>query len=193
MSFVKKPLYCRAGILMRRRTAIMAVTIVIILLTIFAAVNVFPHFDLFIEPYSGIKMCMPTRNVYYHEMILPWIDQVIYTMAASILISTMNVLIIWKLYRAKSKRKDLTTGHDKKSKNEDMTHRVTVMLLTVSCFFLLSTLPLCIFHIGRYSQGNQLFWLFKQFLRGSNKDLDRQAYASCLQLFSKVLKCITFH
>ena len=135
---------------MRRRTAFLAIMILIVLLMVYSAANVFPHFALFVEPHTGIKMCMPVKNLYYQEVILPWLDQVIYTITPPIIIFTMNALIIWKLYSAISTRKGLTMNHNNKDEKDDATRRVTVMLLTVSSFFLLTTLPLCIFHIGEY-------------------------------------------
>ena len=139
--------YFRAKVLLRRRNAIIAVISLILIMMIYSAWNTFPSLDLVYDPFTEIHYCLPVKNVNYMFNISPWIDQALYQIVPGTIIFTLNILIIWKLKSAQSARREITSAPGDNEK--DRTRQVTLMLLMVSSFFLLTTLPLCIYQLGK--------------------------------------------
>ncbi len=141
--------YFRAKVLLRRRNAIIAVISLILIMMVYSACNTFPNLDLIYDPFTEIHYCLPVNNVNYMFNINPWIDQALYQIVPGTIIFTLNILIIWKLKSAQSSRRGMTSSSASCDNEKDKTRQVTLMLLMVSSFFLLTTLPLCIYQIGK--------------------------------------------
>ena len=147
---------------MTKRKAIFAVVIIIITMVIYCVAYAFPSIGLFEDPTTGMKYCLPVKNIFYMTEIVPFIDLAIYTIIPLITIFVVNILIIWKLYAVKSERQE-NLGSRARNVNDtnqadDSTRKVTIMLLSVSSFFLATTLPFCIFCIGtsnKYALGRE--------------------------------------
>ena len=122
-----------------------AITIIFVL---YSSINILPNYRLYTDANTTFAYCLPVNNGYYVKSILPWIDIILYTIAPSTIITISNVLIILRLKQAAKLRRSMTnTGTSNDEKHGGT--KVAVMLITVSVFFVLTTLPLGIFLIGK--------------------------------------------
>ena len=99
-----------------------------------------------------IKCVAGDRYRHLVDIIWPWVDAAIYSFFPFLAIMTFNTLIIRQVVLAKRKRQRLQSGEDETSgPHSDFSYsctggsdgtRITIMLLTISFTFLLTTLPL---------------------------------------------------
>ena len=80
------------------------------------------------------------------EHYLPWLDAILYSIAPFLILLFLNILIINKVVQARHSRKELQSGSvysDKKRiVHGESGTKLTVMLLTISFSFLITTLPM---------------------------------------------------
>ena len=75
----------------------------------------------------------------------------IYTVAPSSIIIASNVSIILKLQQMTKQRRFMTNMGSDGNDKENGERRIAVMLICVSTFFVLTTMPWGIFFIGKYT------------------------------------------
>lgn len=99
-----------------------------------------------------ISKCHPTDGyIRLNEDIWPWVDAVIYSFLPSFIILVLNSLIILNVISARNARKRLRqqsklflrNGQNSNHRSHgEMSRKITLMLLTVSFTFLVTTLPM---------------------------------------------------
>ncbi len=134
--------------MVKRRTAGVVVLIIILIFSLYSSTNIFPNISLSQEINSTFAQCSPVNSVYYMHVILPWIDTFVYTIAPSIIITVCNILIILRLRQAAKQRRYMTNT-ESATEGRYGGRKIAIMLVTVSAFFVLTTLPLGILHIGK--------------------------------------------
>ena len=80
------------------------------------------------------------------NVLIPWIDIVIYGMGPSTVILCTNVAILWKVMNSRAKSK-LIMSNVPQQKN---TFKMVPMLVLVSMFFVVTTIPVCVYYISKY-------------------------------------------
>ena len=135
---------------MTRKSAVIIVLSLYAILIVYSSVNIFPTYGLFQEPNSTFIYCTPLRNINWMKNILPWIDGMMYTIVPSTIMILSNISIIWKLKQMTKKRRHMTNIESNDEDKGYGENRIAVMLICVSTFFILTTMPLGIFFIGEY-------------------------------------------
>ncbi len=135
---------------MTRKTAVIITLSIYAILIVYSGINAFPTYGLYQVPYSPIIYCTPLNNINWIENIVPWIDFVIYIIAPSTIMIVANVLIIWKLREMRKQRRLMTRTESNEENKGYGGNRIAVMLICVSTFFILTTMPWGIFFIGKY-------------------------------------------
>ena len=131
-----------------RKIACIVVTSITVFFILYSSINILPNYRLLTQPNSTYAFCTPVSNKDYIRSILPWIDTIFHSIAPSVIMIISNVLIIWRLKQAAKFRRSMTSegaGVDDKYGGT----KVAVMLITVSVFFVCTTLPRGIFFIGK--------------------------------------------
>ena len=138
----------RAKQLMTRRSAWITVTA---LCAGFGLLNihVFIMYGIETNPNSTVTRCtIMNSNIYWGEVIIPWIDLVLYTVMPSVIIIACNVGIVSTLVRSRVRKHGGVQGDTTVQKSIS---KIIPMLLVVSTVFVLSTLPIAIFYaVGEY-------------------------------------------
>jgi hypothetical protein len=94
---------------------------------------------------ENVKKC--TEGEHYNDLfrIWPWVDAFIYSFLPFILIMSLNFLIIRQVFIAHRDREQFLTNDSKRrTSSQDTGYKITIMLLTISFAFLLTTLPMVI-------------------------------------------------
>ncbi|CAG5116118.1 unnamed protein product, partial [Candidula unifasciata] len=137
----------------RAKKVVLAIILLFILINfhLFFSVDVQKHadnangiYELKCDPNPGFE--------YLVSFVWPWVDALLYGFGPFVLISILNVVILAKICTANSLRIRLLDGQrpaqtDNHSSTDSGNVRMTVMLLTVSFTFLLTTLPMNISNI----------------------------------------------
>ena len=138
---------CRYKLLLKRRTA----WIVIILLTVVLAVGnsfVFFIFELRTPPNETETLCY-VPNPQYHfaaNVLIPWIDIAMYAIVPALLIASGNVAILLKVLKSKAKRRKLVIQNIPERMKD---YKMVPMLILLSTFFMVTTIPVCIYYISK--------------------------------------------
>ena len=126
--------------------------------------------ELPLESNGTVSRCVgtPEHQVLVHA-VWPWVDAVIYSFLPFVVITVLNSLIINQVFKSHRGREHLQNGspslagRGRHNRYSDQGSRLTVMLLTVSFSFLLTTLPMNIlviiielFKVKNYHQLSQL-------------------------------------
>ncbi|XP_059164852.1 probable G-protein coupled receptor 139 [Physella acuta] len=97
--------------------------------------------------------CSPNPG-YEHliQVVWPWVDALLYGFGPFVLISVFNSIIVFKICKANNSRAQLVQGRVQRNSSpvEAGNIRITVMLLTISFSFLLTTLPSNLSNIVSY-------------------------------------------
>ena len=72
----------------------------------------------------------------------PWIDAILYSLLPFVVIILLNSLIIHKVIHAQRNRQTISTSKSAQSDNRESSTKLTVLLLTISFTFLITTLPM---------------------------------------------------
>ena len=138
---------CRCKILLKRRTAwIVVVTIT----TVLAVGNSFVFFMFELQiPLNETKTLCYVPNPRYHfaaNVLIPWIDIAIYSVIPTIFIACGNIAILWKVLKSRVERKQLMMQNIPDRMND---YKMIPMLILLSLFFMVTTIPICIYYIGK--------------------------------------------
>jgi len=153
---VARPLHaCSICTVRRARICVSILLICIILINI--------HF-LFTHHLSIENDCTyHERYEFFGSHIWPWIDAAVYSVMPFILLLTMNLIIVHSLFQARRSTKNLQiyqsqiTRHRNKL-STSMSRKLTTMLLSVTVFFLLSSMPMvCLQIYINIHKNNQMF------------------------------------
>ncbi len=136
---------------MTRKTAFLVILSLFVIFVGYSSVNIFPSYGLYQEPNSTFIFCTPLNHIGWHKNILPWIDGLIYTIVPSSIMIVSNISIIWKLRQTMKQRRFMTNTESNEDNKGYGGNRIAVMLICVSTFFVLTTMPFGIFFIGGYS------------------------------------------
>nr|AKQ63062.1 orphan G-protein coupled receptor 57 [Platynereis dumerilii] len=83
------------------------------------------------------------------QEVWPWVDAFLYSFLPFVVISVLNALIIRQVAHARRNRSGLQSNMpDTRSRAQESSIKLTIMLLTISFAFLLTTLPMNIALIG---------------------------------------------
>ena len=148
------------------------IKVIPVLLIVLFAVN--SHFiwtvHINMSPFHGKLVPQCSEKDAYKILVTeiwPWVDAFIYSFLPFIVISVMNAIIIYSVVKARKGRNMLQSGgvesnnkysptlnggrHNNTSNtfsgHQDTSYRLTFMLLTISCTFLITTLPVNIMGI----------------------------------------------
>ena len=111
---------------------------------------VFFMFELQIPLNETEALCY-VPNPQYHfvaNILIPWIDITIYGVVPSIVILCTNVAILWKVLSSRAQRRQMTMSNIPQQMNN---FKMVPMLVLVSMFFVVTTIPVCIYYISKYS------------------------------------------
>ena len=118
---------------------------------IFAVGNSFVFFMFKLRvPLNETEALCYVPNPHYEfaaNILIPWIDIVIYGMAPSTVILCANVAILWKVMNSRAKRKLIMSNVPQQINN----FKMIPMLVLVSMFFVVTTVPICVYYISKYS------------------------------------------
>ncbi|XP_050396627.2 FMRFamide receptor-like [Patella vulgata] len=151
------------------------------LLITFVAINM--HFFWTVGLHQSVnggemKCDSSPDHAYLVNVVWPWIDALLYSFVPFVLILIFNILIIFRIFRATTGREYLQNrGKNIRRFNLEGNSRLTIMLLTVSFTFLVTTLPMNIGIIGSF------FW---------NKRSHNVAEMSKLRLFVTVAELLMY-
>ena len=85
------------------------------------------------------------------DQVWPWVDTIIYSFLPFVVIIVLNVLIVHQVILARRHRVELRSGsmyeHSQRRPSHEGSTRLTIMLLTITFAFLLTTLPMTIANI----------------------------------------------
>ncbi|XP_064641502.1 FMRFamide receptor-like [Lineus longissimus] len=92
-----------------------------------------------------VKKCTGGERYQDFIRIWPWVDAFIYSFLPFILIMSLNFLIIRQVFLAHRDREQfLSNDSQRRTTSQDTGYKITVMLLSISFTFLLTTLPMVI-------------------------------------------------
>ena len=137
----------RCRIVLRRRTAWIFISTTTVVLAA-ADSFVFFIFELKIPPNETETLCY-VANPQYHfaaNVVLPWIDIAIYALIPAILIVSGNICILWKVLNSVMERRKLTMRSAAGRVNN---YKMMPMLMLMSMFFMITTIPICIYYISK--------------------------------------------
>lgn len=137
----------KAQVYATRRRAAIALTIVMI---VCGGVNL--HF-FFTTTYKENVCAAKEEHMDFFKHTWSWVDATVYSFLPFILLLIMNIIIIVALAQADSKKRKMTNHFKVKRSQEQRnainSHRLTIMLLTITCAFILLTAPAMVIHILR--------------------------------------------
>ena len=110
-------------------------------------IHVFFMYNLQTLPNGTDTFCMVVNPEYQFAtwILIPWIDMTVFAIVPSLLIVLGNISIIYKLVKAGVRRTDMVQGNT----NKNAHYKIIPMLLLVSTFFVATSLPICIYFIGK--------------------------------------------
>lgn len=117
--------------------------IAILLVVAFLLLNVHFLWTVHVQEYSygqrKITQCYFTDR--WIEEAWPWVDAIVYSILPFFIILFFNVLIVRHVLIARGQRNTLQNIYPQRRPSQEGSTRLTLMLLTVSLSFLLTTLP----------------------------------------------------
>ena len=131
--------------------------------------------------------CVPIYDNYknFRDDILPWIDFSVTFLVPFVLLSTSNILIIFKLKRNTQRRKKMSI-----SRNEKEGRSVTIMLIVLCVVFFICLTPVSIYLILQpYIKENARKLPFEAMIRQLEYQLFWHALTNC---FSYINACTNF-
>ncbi|CAF0754038.1 unnamed protein product [Rotaria sordida] len=163
---VTRPLHANSICTVRRaRISVFILVICIILINI--------QF-LFTHHLSSEKECTHhERYEFFIHHIWPWIDAAVYSALPFILLLTINLIIVRSLFQARRSTSNLQIYQSQITRHKNklltsMSKRLTIMLLAVTFFFLLSSFPMvCLQIYTNIDQNNE----YKDFAQSYLKPL----------------------
>lgn len=130
--------------------------IVAALLIIFTCLNLHfcwtVHIAQFVRNGYSIPQC--TALEVHARLVLeawPWVDTLVYSLLPFVLIVALNGMIIRQVLVARGRRTDLRNygnKYEQRRPSQEGSTRLTVMLMTISFAFLLTTLPMSVVNIA---------------------------------------------
>ena len=127
--------------LMTRKTAFIKTGSLCVILTLLST-HVFVTYKV---PNKNTEVCQPTEIKYLSSIVAVG-DMLLYCIIPSLIIIPSNILIVLTLIRSKSVTK--LTNNDHKARQK-LIRKVIPMLLVISTVFVVCTLPVNIFLIGK--------------------------------------------
>lgn len=128
--------------------------VTLVLFLIFLCLNM--HFlwtvQIVYYTHKGERIPQCAGGKYYKGVVAdvwPWIDAMLYSFLPFVIIIILNGLIIRQVVLARRTRSELRsgTGYEQRRPSHEGNTRLTIMLLTISFAFLLTTLPMNIVNI----------------------------------------------
>lgn len=130
----------------RRRAAIASV----IVITAFAGVNL--HF-FFTTTYTNNVCTAKKEHLDFFTNIWSWIDATVYSFLPFTLLLVMNIIIIVCMTKADRRKRNMTNQFKMKRKEEQRntinSRKLTIMLLSITCAFIVLTAPSMVINILR--------------------------------------------
>ena len=158
---VTRPLHASSICTVRRARICVSILVICIIL-----INI--HF-LFTHHLSIDDDCTyHERYEFFSRHIWPWIDAAVYSALPFILLSTMNLIIVYSLFQARRSTTSLLiyqsqVARHKNKLSTSMSRKLTTMLLSVTVFFLLSSFPMvCLQIYTNIHKNNQYNYMFAQ-------------------------------
>ena len=128
----------------RKRAYIAIGCITFIILAIYSFV--LPSFESQLEDSGKIgcemKISHKKRKI---DVILKFFDMVVYSVLPSIILFTCNILLVFKVVKSNKFRRRSTRKQFSTRKTFDQSKRLTMMLLLLSCVYLILTFPMTAF------------------------------------------------
>lgn len=154
---VQNPL--KAHLYATRRRAALSLFIVSL---ICAGINI--HF-FFTTTYDERLVCTAKREyLEFYRYVWSWVDATVYSFLPFVSLLVLNTLIIISLKRANERKRRLTHEFNTRRRNEQNNtvnpHKLTIMLLSITCAFIVLTAPAMVIHIIR-EKGEPFFDLNK--------------------------------
>ena len=139
--------FYRSKILLRRKTAWIIVFTLGLILGI-GNIHVFFMYELYSPSNSTDTYCAVVSSEYHFaaSILIPWIDITVFTIIPSTLIISGNTVIIYNLVKAGLRRTDMTQTN---SSAKQSYYKILPMLLLVSTFFVTTTIPICVYFVGK--------------------------------------------
>ena len=109
---------------------------------------VFFMFELQTAPNETKALCY-VPNPQYHfaaNVLIPWIDIAIYAIVPTIFIASGNIAILWKVLKSGTERRQLVQNMPNRMKD----YKMIPMLILLSTFFMVTSIPICIYFISKY-------------------------------------------
>lgn len=199
---LKAPTMCS-----RRR----AVMVIILMLLTFLLLNIHFFWTVEVHTYTHNNddyayQCEGTANfTKLVQDIWPWVDAFLYSFLPFVVISVINSLIIHQVVQAHRSRSSLQSNIDQRNNRvQETSLKLTMMLLTISFAFLLTTLPMNISLIGtafynRYSNDLRFTARFKlvrtitELLMYLNHSMNFYLYCATGQKFRQQLLLLFCH
>ena len=105
-------------------------------------------YELLTPPNSTSTFCLVGNPNYYFadRTLLPWIDIAVYVIIPTILITFGNTIIMYKVIKAGITRTDMTQLN---TSAKPTYYKILPMLLLVSTFFVATSLPICVYFLGK--------------------------------------------
>lgn len=120
-----------------------------VLMAVFFLLNSHFLWTVEIVYYSLDRARIPECSISYRiiKAVWPWVDALVYSIVPFFVIILFNTLIIRHVMIARGKRDSLQNRYQQRRPSQEGSTRLTLMLLTVSFTFLLTTLPMTIVSI----------------------------------------------
>ena len=110
------------------------------LCVLFATFNIHVFFIVgTMETAQNISICTHLNNSW--SLLVPWFDLFLYAVSPSVLIISFNIIILVKLCRRKNIGTNTTVQRS--------IYKIVPMTMLVSTVFVISTMPICLFYIGK--------------------------------------------
>ncbi len=105
--------------------------------------NLHVFWTLGLRSYNGGKItaCGPSHEDYFMTEIFPYLKLVSYSILPFTIVLILNLCIIWRLWSTRQSLTEKTVRTEAGCPSRRSQNRITVMLLTVSCLWLLLTAP----------------------------------------------------
>ena len=136
----------RAKVLMRRRSALV---VVLVMSVVFALLNIHVFFVYEMVPSddstTSTQCVVKAKHVFMDGHITPWIDMALFALLPSLVICIGNLIIVYRLCQSR-KIGALQSGNTEVQKS---IYRIIPMLLLVTTVFVVCTIPLGVFYVGK--------------------------------------------
>ena len=125
------------------RRALMLISVLLLVVVIIHTHFVFTKSLQPIDGLNGIHSCSSVKKYrYLNKVVWPWVDLCLYALMPFVILAVSNTLIIRHMLQSQRTRKRLSDCSRGGCATQDEGRRLTALLLTISCFYLLTTLPM---------------------------------------------------